>query len=42
VDRPFAKRLNLPDEALARTRLSDFLSQAVFERIPVLGGSNEG
>jgi 2,5-furandicarboxylate decarboxylase 1 len=42
VDRPFARRLNLPDEALAGTQLSNFISQAVFDRIPVLGESNEG
>jgi hypothetical protein len=42
VDRPFARRLNVPDEALARTRLGDFLSQEVFDRVPVLGESNEG
>jgi 3-polyprenyl-4-hydroxybenzoate decarboxylase len=42
VDRPFARRLNVPDEALARTRLGDFLSQEVFDRVPVLGEVNEG
>ncbi len=42
VDRPFARRLNLPDEALTRTRLGDFLSRDVFDRVPVLGGANEG
>jgi UbiD family decarboxylase len=42
VDRPFAKRLNLPDEALARVRPGDFVSREVYERIPVLGESGEG
>ena len=42
VDRPFARRLNVPDEALARTSLGSFLSKEVFEHIPVLGESNEG
>jgi 2,5-furandicarboxylate decarboxylase 1 len=36
VDRPFSKRLNVPDEALERIRLDEYIGQTRLEKIPVM------
>ena len=36
VDRPFSKRLNVPDEALQRMGLDEFIGPARLEKIPVM------
>ncbi len=36
VDRPFSKRLNVPDEALERMRLDEYIGPARLEKIPVM------
>ena len=34
VDRPFARRVNVPDEALKRVRLDEFIDHETFKKIP--------
>ena len=39
VDRPFARRLNLPDEAMARVKLEDFIAPETLAKVRVVDGS---
>jgi len=34
VDRPFARRVNVSDEALKRVRLEEFIDHETFKKIP--------